>query len=102
MGIRIQKVTYISDRGQEFEIDEMQSSHLMNAIHHHQKQIGVIADLLFNEVWSPDDEQTKNLRERQDHLIETVNQLATELANRSLEDDAKREEGGYTRGHDRW
>ena len=91
MGIKIRKFVYVVDRGIEFEIDEMQSSHLLNAINHHQKQADVVGELLTCEVWSPDPVQVRNLRERLDHLNETITQLTTELANRSLEDDAKRD-----------
>ena len=80
---------YVSDRGQEFEIEEMQSSHLMNAIHHHQKQYRVVNDILTGGNYAVG--QMENLQERMEALGETIITLEQELASRSLEDDSKRE-----------
>lgn len=97
MGLKKRQFVYVSDRGQEFEIDEMQSSHLLNAINHHNTQWCTIEEML-----NANGANT-NLRERQVELENTIAELQTELANRTLEDDAKRDDGGYTRGNrDSW
>lgn len=104
MGLRTRKFVYISDRGQEFEINEMGSSHLLNAINHHGKQVVVVKEAI-EYARDPDDrfrleqDQVRNLMDRQEGLEETIHELLTELANRSPEDDAKRE---VDRSDNRW
>lgn len=97
MGIRKQKVVYYSDRGQGFEIDEMQSSHLLNAINHHTMQIHVLQSILDGGNFS--DDHLDNLLDRKEDLRSTVEALSQELASRTLEDDAKRWEGNSTRDY---
>ena len=97
MGLKRRQFVYVSDRNQEFEIDEMQSSHLMNAIHHHQKQWQVCENLCCS--LSKESYLFANVAERQAAIEDTINELQGELASRTLEDDAKRDDGGYTRGN---
>ena len=99
MGLKKRQFVYVSDRGQEFEIDEMQSSHLLNAINHHHTQFHTV-----EMIKARLDPETKlqlgaNLDERLGELGNTISELMMELANRSMEDDAKRDDGGYTRGN---
>lgn len=96
MGIKKRKFVYESDRGQEFEIDEMASSHLMNAINHHENQFQVVFGILKGGEYDP--LHQRNLEARMQELQSTINALSQELASRHPDND----EEYKNRGHDHW
>ena len=97
MGLKLRKFVYVSDRGQEFEVDEMATSHLLNALNHHHTQLHTVANCINRRKEQGKD--VENLVERREALVELVQELMDELASRSLEDDAKREVDGGNRDH---
>jgi hypothetical protein len=44
-----QLIVYTSDRGDKYEVSSMETSHLINAIGHHQHQRDVLESLDYNE-----------------------------------------------------
>jgi len=96
VGIRETKTVYVSDRNQEFFLDQMETSHLLNAIAHHRKQMETITWIIEESRHSTPwitlrmAHQTF-LIERESKLRYTIAQLAQELASRSVnEDDLER------------
>lgn len=95
MGMKSPKTIYISDRGKEFILEDMASSHLLNAIHHHHTQLHTVGNIIERRNEKGLD-SIGNLDERRGGLTITLQALMDELAVRSLEDDAKREvDSGY-------
>jgi hypothetical protein len=46
MGLFTRKPAYLSDRGDLFQVDEMEPTHLLNAIAHHRKQMQTLDHIL--------------------------------------------------------
>ena len=65
---------YVSDRGDKFEVSDMEISHLVNVIGHHQEQIRTLQQL------SPHPKQ----RERMQMLEKVITLLAEELILRDV------------------
>lgn len=79
MGIKnVRKATYVSDTGKEFELCEMTSSHIINVIAHHQKQLGVLETI---PVLTNLPEQ-ENVNARIRDMRETIDELYRELVSR--------------------
>ena len=75
MAIKIKsRAVYTTDRGDEFEVSQMASSHLLNAIRHHSDQLGAIVGRDALRAW-------------QDELAQTIDLLAAELAQRTPGED---------------
>ena len=85
MGLFTRKPVYISDRGDEFQVDEMESSHLLNAINHHRTQISTIDWIM--ESLSKDKNDFTNLHLRRINLHTTVEALVKELLTRDPDQD---------------
>jgi len=84
MGIKnVRTATYIADTGKEYQLDEMASSHILNVIAHHQKQVYALNQfpLLTN---LPEQE---NIDARKANLLDTINELYRELATRHPDKD---------------
>ena len=64
--------TYISDRGEQFDVSQMESSHLINVIKHHQGQVEALRQLSF----------ASNIIDRRRALEQVIDTLAAELAKR--------------------
>lgn len=88
MGLITSRTKYRSDRGQVFEIDQMESSHLVNAIRHHLGQIDTLDTLIHKDY--PDEMLNKRIAD----LQQTVHALAEELVKRDPTLDHT-EEGDY-------
>lgn len=71
---------YLSDRGDEYELSQMHSSHILNVLAHHQKQIDAL-ELL------PGSVRTALLDKRIMSLRETIKVLAEELGTRDPDQD---------------
>lgn len=80
MGLFNRKPVYISDRGDTYTVEEMEPSHLLNAINHHRTQIGTIDWIL--EQSNPDAEKNQMLHLRRISLFNTVQALQDELRKR--------------------
>ena len=78
---------YTGDSGKTVEVKDMASSHLMNAILHHERQLELLAKMRL-QPW-PTANDVINLQAREDKLIEVVNRLKKELASREVTDDEK-------------
>ena len=75
MAIRIKsRAVYTSDRGDEFEVSQMASAHLLNAIRHHGDQLNAIATMPTLKVW-------------QNELSLIIKLLAEELVTRTPGED---------------
>lgn len=82
MGIKQRNFVYISDGGQEFELDDMTPSHLLNAIGHHRRQLDTVKFVLENF-----DFPNHALCVRAEALEQTIRALAEELYTRHPTDD---------------
>ena len=78
MGIKIRKFVYVSDRGDQYELDEMEPSHLINAIAHHQKQHDALVRVMDKYGLTT----SNNLCIRLEDLDRTVHELVSELMTR--------------------
>lgn len=93
MGLLRPKAFYVTDRGDSHQIDEMEVSHLMNAINHHRKQINTIDWIL--------EDSTKSYRDfnyihrRRMGLFNTVEALINELMVRDPDKDPDPTEPRY-------
>lgn len=72
---RVSKITYVTDRGIEMDVKEMETTHLVNAICHHTKQRDVLKEYTQNVT-------DTHLARRVDLLNETINTLLDELETR--------------------
>lgn len=86
MGLFNRKPVYVSDRGDEYQVDEMEPSHLLNAIHHHRKQINTI-DWILEQTGGTDAEKNQMLHLRRISLHTTVEALVKELRTRDPDKD---------------
>lgn len=84
MGLFIRKPAYITDRGDVYDVEDMASSHLLNAIKHHRHQIETIEWVLGVVPKSADLTQVER---RKIQLHSTVEALVTELLTRDPDKD---------------
>jgi len=82
MGIFTRQVEYLSDRGDTFELGNMQSSHLLNVIHHHSNQVTTLELMMDDKRFA-----TEQALARLNGLKETILALQAELATRDPEED---------------
>lgn len=75
MGVVRSDTLYRTDTGRVMTVSNMEASHLMNAIAHHQKQLGVCEDILSRA-------RSQELVERAQSLRETILTLSNELLHR--------------------
>lgn len=85
MGLFNRKPIYVSDRGDEYQLDEMEPTHLLNAINHHRKQIDTIDWIL--EQTGTDADKNQMLHLRRISLHSTVEALIKELRKRDPDQD---------------
>ena len=79
MGIKkIKSCTYVSDTGQEFELEDMTPSHLMNVIAHHNKQMDGL--LIAMGVVGPVEGSNLDLWRKE--IMSTIEALSNELSTR--------------------
>lgn len=86
MGLFNRKPIYVSDRGDEFEVEDMESSHLLNAINHHRTQIDTI-DWILEQTGGTDAQKNQLLHLRRISLHNTVEALVKELRLRDPDQD---------------
>lgn len=86
MGLFNRQPVYISDRGDEFQLDEMAPSHLLNAINHHRTQINTL-DWVIDQCGGPDADKNQLLHLRRISLHSTVEALVKELRTRDPDQD---------------
>lgn len=80
VGLFTRNPIYVSDRGDEFQLEDMAPSHLLNAINHHKTQIETLDWIL--EQTGTDAEKNQMLHLRRISLHTTVEALVKELRNR--------------------
>lgn len=80
VGLFTRNPIYVSDRGDEFQLENMEPSHLLNAINHHKTQIETLDWIL--EQTGTDAEKNQMLHLRRISLHTTVEALVKELRNR--------------------
>lgn len=85
VGLFNRKPIYVSDRGDEYQLDEMEPTHLLNAINHHRKQIDTIDWIL--EQTGTDADKNQMLHLRRISLHSTVEALIKELRKRDPDQD---------------
>ena len=85
MGLFNRKPIYISDRGDQYTVEEMESSHLLNAINHHRTQIATIDWIL--DLGDPDSRKNQMLHLRRINLFTTIEALVEELRKRDPDED---------------
>ena len=71
---------YVSDRHDKFLVSDMETSHLVNVIGHHQNQQGTLEALYVNH-------PHPKLRDRIRMLEKVIDVLADELINRTVDED---------------
>jgi hypothetical protein len=82
MGIKRKKsATYQADTGKEFEVSDMASSHILNVIGHHMRQVETL-DFIERYASPP-----HHLGSRKELLLETITILAEELQTRDPNND---------------
>lgn len=84
MGLIKDGLKYQSDGGRTSYIANMTSSHLINAIAHHRRQVDAIEEIMANVSGN-----MKHLKARLEDLEETIIALEDELIERDPADDAK-------------
>lgn len=96
MTIKQTKTVYISDRNQEFFLDEMQFSHLLNAHAHHRKQIQTLEGIVQGQ-----DHPSGYCLNKLSDLKLTLSALEYEIANRreDNEPDNEKKYGRYDCGY---
>lgn len=80
VGLFTRNPIYVSDRGDEFQLEDMAPSHLLNAIRHHKDQINTL-DWILDQTGT-DAEKNQMLHLRRISLHTTVEALVKELRNR--------------------
>lgn len=85
MGLFNRKPIYVSDRGEEFQLEEMEPSHLLNVIKHHRAQINTV-DWAMDQL-DKDKTDFTNLHYRRINLYNTIEALLQELATRDPKND---------------
>jgi predicted transposase YbfD/YdcC len=88
MGVFKSVVLYRTDGNQVMAVADMSTSHLLNAINHHNKQVETIHWLL--DTMNYNTKQQKCLTDRAEELVQTVEVLGLELAERDPKDDEER------------
>ena len=98
MGIKkVRSCTYVSDTGQEFELSEMTSSHLLNVIAHHKKQLD---GLHFTSSVVTGQMADEGRARWNDEVLDTIRVLSEELLSRHPdEEDRRLEERRNIRGY---
>ena len=85
MGLFNRKPIYVSDRGEEFQLEDMEPGHLLNVIKHHKAQMNTIDWAM---EWSNKDVvEFTNLHHRRLNLYNTLEALVKELATRDPDND---------------
>lgn len=84
MGIQTSKTVYKSDRGQEFELETMQSSHILNVMRLHNDQYRTLCAVIQD---NPGLADNANLKARAEGLENTLEGLIGELSRRHPNDD---------------
>jgi hypothetical protein len=83
MAIRTKSsVTYVTDRGIELEVPEMETTHLVNAIGHHMKQLDTLRRAISDFMPYDKKEDGFFLDRRCESLSSTITILTLELAKR--------------------
>lgn len=82
MGIQKRETVYVSDRGDEYVLSEMQTNHLLNVFTHHSKQREALVQIR-DAFGLP----AINLDRQIIQMDVTLNAIATEIASRDPEDD---------------
>lgn len=85
MGLFNRKPIYVTDRGDKYEVEEMESSHLLNAINHHRTQINTL-DWILDQTGT-DAVKNQFLHLRRISLHTTVEALVKELRTRDPDTD---------------
>jgi hypothetical protein len=85
VGLFNRKPIYVTDRGDEFDIEDMKASHLLNALNHHKTQINTV-DWLIDQ-YAETTTNISNLHYRRISLHNTVEALAKELLTRDPAED---------------
>jgi len=85
VGLFNRKPIYVSDRGEEFQLEEMEPSHLLNVIKHHRAQINTV-DWVMDQL-DKDKTDFTNLHYRRINLYNTIEALLQELATRDPKND---------------
>jgi hypothetical protein len=95
MGIKnVRTATYVSDTGKEFQLAEMTSSHIINVIAHHTKQLEAL-------MGCPQTICREYIDIRIADMRMTINELYIELATRapSKDDEISPRSGGFRDGY---
>ena len=82
MGIQKTKTLYISDRGDEFVLEEMQYSHLLNVYNHHTTQLNTLKTIIEKELPSAN----MAIHQRVVDMKETLKALQYEIVVRDLDE----------------
>lgn len=81
MGIKnVRTATYVADTGKEFQLADMSSSHILNVIAHHSKQLEVLVNC-------PGLGSLPFMVQREQDMRNTIAELYTELAKRDPSKD---------------
>ncbi len=95
MGIQPTVVTYLSDRGDTFDLASMKPSHLLNVINHHSTQVETMERMMDDKRFA-----TEQALARLNGLKDTVMALQIELATRDPDEDSENNRQEYD--SDRW
>jgi len=79
MGLFQRKPAYITDRGDEYSIEDMDPSHLLNAINHHGTQMCTLERILAAD---SSVDGSEHIRTRLASLSDTIDVLVKELRTR--------------------
>lgn len=82
MGVFKSRVKYRSDTNQQFHVADMQTSHLINAIGHHNRQLETLENVAQNYTGD-----LTYIKQRRDDLEETIDVLTDELIERDPDKD---------------
>lgn len=95
MGVFKAVTMYRTDTGKEMAVEDMESTHLMNAINHHKKQLDLI--IIMIQKRSANNQDQGYLASRRANLADTIEVLENELAQRNPDDEqesVRRDSGG--------
>jgi hypothetical protein len=95
MGVFKAVTMYRTDTGKELAVEEMTTTHLMNAINHHKKQCDMIIKLKWKR--SSNGKSTGFLPQREADLKETIAVLEEELSERNPDDEREGGQRAYGR-----
>lgn len=85
MGVFKAVTMYRTDTGKEMAVEDMESTHLMNAINHHKKQCDMVMILIQKR--SANHQDIGYLKAREANLHDTIAVLEEELAHRNPDDE---------------